>query len=181
MFEDEVNDYIDAWNSLPPSVQHIVVIRDDPKGLPGTQRCVERALAQHEAAGLRCRVPRRAALDRDAAAVAAERVGTPRAQVVDLTKFFCDERWCYPVIGGALVHKDQHHMTTVFVSTLGPYLLQAVDRLETTGKYPLLLGASLGALSNGHHRAPPAHGRAHVHHRRWDRNRSDLPPRARPS
>lgn len=129
MFEDEVNDYIDAWNSLPPSVQHIVVIRDDPKGLPGTQRCVERALAHHAAAGLRCRVPRAAALDRDAAVVAAERVGAPRAQVVDLTKFFCDERWCYPVIGGALVHKDQHHMTTVFVSTLGPYLLQAVNRL----------------------------------------------------
>src|SRR5262249_12893054 len=75
MFEDEVNDYIDAWNSLPPTVRHIVVIRDDFKGGPGTQRCVEHALARHEPAGLRCRVPRRAALDRDAAVVAARRVG----------------------------------------------------------------------------------------------------------
>jgi SGNH domain (fused to AT3 domains) len=130
MFRDEVNDYIDAWNSLPASVQHIVVIRDDPKGLPSTQRCVERALARHRPAGLVCRVPRAAALDRDAAVVAAHRVGAPRLSVVDLTRYFCDARWCYPVIGGALVHKDEHHMTTVFVRTLGPYLLQAVDGLN---------------------------------------------------
>jgi hypothetical protein len=129
MFEDQVNAYVDAWNSLPPTVKRIVVIRDDFKGKPGTQRCVERALARHEAAGLLCKVPRRAAIDRDAAVVAAQRVGPQRAQVVDLTRFFCDRRWCYPVIGGALVHKDEHHMTTVFVATLGPYLLRAVDRL----------------------------------------------------
>ena len=129
MFEDEVKDYIDAWNSLPATVQHLVVIRDDPKGLPGTQRCVERALRRHAAAGLICKVPRAAALDRDAAVIAAQRVGAPRVQVVDLTRFFCNSRWCYPVIGGALVHKDEHHMTTTFVATLGPYLLQAVNRL----------------------------------------------------
>jgi hypothetical protein len=132
MFEDEVSDYIDAWNSLPASVQHIVVIRDDPKGLPGTQRCVERALRRHAAAGLVCKVPRAEALDRDAAVVAAQRVGAPRAQVVDLTRLFCDSRWCYPVVGGALVHKDEHHMTTTFVSTLGPYLLIAIDGLDLT-------------------------------------------------
>jgi hypothetical protein len=130
MFEDEVNDYIEAWSSLPPSVKHIVVIRDDPKGLPGTQRCVERALRRHAAAGLECKVPRRKAIDRDAAVVAAQRVGAPRAQVVDLTRFFCGSRWCFPVIGGALVHKDEHHMTTTFVTTLGPYLLREVDGLD---------------------------------------------------
>jgi hypothetical protein len=50
-------------------------------------------------------------------------------QIVDLNRFFCDRRWCYPVIGGALVHKDQHHMTVVFATTLGPYLGQDVNRL----------------------------------------------------
>jgi hypothetical protein len=75
-------------------------------------------------------VPRRKAIDRDAAVVAAQRVGAPRAQVVDLTRFFCGSRWCFPVIGGALVHKDEHHMTTTFVTTLGPYLLREVDGLD---------------------------------------------------
>ena len=41
----------------------------------------------------------------------------------------CDARRCFPVVGGALVHKDEHHMTTVFARTLWPYLARRVDRL----------------------------------------------------
>jgi hypothetical protein len=52
-----------------------------------------------------------------------------RVQTIDLTHFFCDVRRCYPVVGGALVYKDDHHLTTVFVRTLGPYLLRSFDRL----------------------------------------------------
>jgi hypothetical protein len=33
------------------------------------------------------------------------------------------------VIGGVLVHKDDHHLTVVFATTLGPYLLREVNRL----------------------------------------------------
>jgi hypothetical protein len=45
---------------------------------------------------------------------------------VDLTKFFCDSRQCFPVIGGALVYKDATHITSVYGRTLGPYLLRAL-------------------------------------------------------
>jgi hypothetical protein len=31
------------------------------------------------------------------------------------------------VIGGALVCRDQNHLTAVYSATLGPYLLRAVD------------------------------------------------------
>jgi hypothetical protein len=77
-------------------------------------------------------VPRAAALDPDAAVAAAQRLESSRVQVADLTRYFCDARRCYPVIGGALVHKDLHHMTAVFVTTLGPYLLNEVNRLSAT-------------------------------------------------
>jgi hypothetical protein len=43
-------------------------------------------------------------------------------------RFFCDAR-CYPVIGGALVVRDANHMTGTYSSTLGPYVLRALDRL----------------------------------------------------
>ena len=43
-----------------------------------------------------------------------------------MTRFICDRRWCYPVIGGALVYKDDNHLTEVFARTLGPYLNQAL-------------------------------------------------------
>lgn len=125
----EVGGFIKAWRALPASVQHIVVIHDTPKDVDSTATCVERAMAAHHNAGRACAVPRARAIDRDSEAVAAARIRTPRVQTVDLTKFFCDSRLCYPVIGGALVHKDDHHMTQVFATTLGPYLLRAIDRL----------------------------------------------------
>ena len=36
-------------------------------------------------------------------------------------------RTCSPVIGGALVHKDSNHLTSVYAATLAPYLGRAVD------------------------------------------------------
>jgi hypothetical protein len=122
--------YTDAWNELPPSVRHIVVIRDTPKDRRGTRVCIERAIAAREPGGRVCAVPRNVAIDPDAAAVAAVRLlPSGRAQLLDLNRFFCSERWCYPIIGGALVHKDEHHLTAIFVRTLGPYLLRDVERL----------------------------------------------------
>jgi hypothetical protein len=48
--------------------------------------------------------------------------------VVDLTPLMCSRRRCFPVVGGALVHKDTTHLTEVFAATLGPFLLRAVSR-----------------------------------------------------
>jgi hypothetical protein len=87
------------------------------------------ARSQHQRAGMVCAVARSRALNRDAAATAAARLRSPRVQVVDLTRFLCDRRPCYPVVGGALVYKDANHLTVVFATTLGPYLKRQVDRL----------------------------------------------------
>jgi hypothetical protein len=46
-----------------------------------------------------------------------------------MTRYFCNATSCPPVIGGALVQKDLHHLSVVFVRTLGPYLLEAVRQL----------------------------------------------------
>jgi hypothetical protein len=128
-FAGQVSSYLAAWSKLPDTVRHIVVIRDDPKDLPRTRTCIQRALNAGDPSAGMCAVPRRAALDRDAAVVAAHRLGSPHAQVLDLTRYFCDPRHCFPVIGGALVHKDLHHMTAVFVNTLGPFLLKDLSAL----------------------------------------------------
>jgi hypothetical protein len=58
--------------------------------------------------------------------VAAARLATRRVRTVDLTPFFCGSE-CYPVVGGALVLRDSTHMTGAYSTTLGPYLLRAVD------------------------------------------------------
>jgi hypothetical protein len=125
----EVKGFIREWRRLPETVKRLVVIHDTPKDPDATAGCIDRARARRRPAGSACAVPRRKALVRDPAAEAAKRIHSRRVELVDLTHFFCGRRSCYPVIGGALVHKDTHHLTSVFVRTLGPYLLKSFNRL----------------------------------------------------
>jgi hypothetical protein len=119
-----------AWAKLPPTVKHIIVIRDDPFIETATLPCVSSAIAQHIDAGTACAFPREAALPPDPDVLAAERLQSPRVQVVDLTNYFCGSVLCYPVIGGVLVYKDIFdHITATYSTTLGPYLLRDVRAL----------------------------------------------------
>jgi hypothetical protein len=88
-----------------------------------------RARARRRRPGIACALPRGWALRRDPLATAAARSRSPRVGLVDLTHFFCGSRACYPVIGGVLVPKDEHHVTRAFATTLGPYLLRRLDHL----------------------------------------------------
>ena len=125
--------YLAAWKALPASVQQIVVLRDTPKVVGDTDTCVQEAIGRHRPAGPACSVPRRSALSTDSAAIAAASLRDGRERVVDLTPFFCDRRRCYPVIGGALVFKDQNHMTETWSASLGPYLLRALNLEDARG------------------------------------------------
>lgn len=126
--EAEMSGYRNAWARLPVSVQRIVVIRDTPYDRTTTADCVTRARRAKRNAGLLCAVPRSIALKTDSAAMAARRLRSERVKLVDLTPFMCDDASCYPVVGGALVHKDVGHITAVFGETLAPYLQRAVER-----------------------------------------------------
>ena len=115
-----------AWAALPDSVRHIIVVRDTPKATLGTMGCVEHALAHALHAALACALPRDVALQPDPAVEAAAALHSPRVRVIDLTRYMCGPQRCYPVVGGALVHRDDQHLTAVFATTLGPYLLRAL-------------------------------------------------------
>jgi hypothetical protein len=122
----KVRGYLAAWRSLPATVKHIVVIRDTPIDKTSTVPCINRAMHRHENAGVVCSIPVGGSLKIDAAAVAVSLHHPARVRVADLTPFFCDSR-CYPVVGGVLVHKDIDHLTALYSSTLGPYLLRRVE------------------------------------------------------
>jgi hypothetical protein len=74
-----------------------------------------------------CARRRSKALHPDPAVVAAHRTKSERVHVLDMTRFFCDAAHCYPVVGGALVHKDTNHITAIFAKTLGRFMLRMVD------------------------------------------------------
>lgn len=127
-FAGQAKGYRDAWRALPRSVTHIVVLRDSPFPGTATGPCVEAAISSHRLAGVACARPRRLAVYRDPAATAAH-ADAPRASVIDLTAFFCGPLACPPVIGGVLVYKDPSHMSNLFSTTLGPFLLSRVRRV----------------------------------------------------
>jgi SGNH domain (fused to AT3 domains) len=126
-FEVKTAGYATAWSSLPASIRHIVVLRDPPHNRETTAACVERAIERRKPAGTTCQVPVATALASDPALEAAKRLDSPRVQAIDLTPFMCDAANCFPVIGGALVHKDVGHISTTFSTTLGPYLLRELN------------------------------------------------------
>jgi hypothetical protein len=140
-FETAVAGHLALWRALPATVKRIFVIRDTPYSSSSAVDCVRRAAAAGRPAGLRCSRMRDKALRPDPAVTAAERLGSPRVHVLDMTDFFCSASRCYPVVGGALVHKDTEHITATFAKTLGRYMSPMVDSV--------LLGASgsVGAVS----------------------------------
>jgi hypothetical protein len=126
VFAAQVGGYVDAWQWLPASVQHVYVIRDNPSMRTSTMACVSRALTRKRAPGPACAVPRAWALPPDPAATAVAKLDPARFGLIDLSPFFCDTRSCYPVVGGVLVHKDINHITRRFAETLAPFLERAV-------------------------------------------------------
>jgi hypothetical protein len=133
--ETEVSGYERAWRDLPRSVRRVVVLRDTPRMRTPTIACIQRALDSGAPTAEACGVPRAQALDTDPAALAARRMRTPQASVVDLSDVFCGPSDCYPVIGGALVYKrDGHHMTSLFARTLAPILRRSVTRAVSASK-----------------------------------------------
>ena len=128
LLDSEVKGYVAAWNKLPQTVRHIFVIRDTPYDKSKTASCVVHARNKHLEPGKTCAIPRGDSLHTDPAAIAAQRLDTPRVRLVDMTPFFCSPSWCYPVVGGALVHKDTGHITSEFGQTLAPYLQREIDR-----------------------------------------------------
>jgi len=102
----KISGYIRAWKALPRSVHKVFVIHDVPHSRTATRDCVTQAVARHRNAAIRCARPRVAALRQDFEADAAERTDSERVKLIDLTQFMCDDKNCFPVIGGALVIKD---------------------------------------------------------------------------
>jgi hypothetical protein len=123
---EQVAGYMGALKALPRSVKHVIVIRDPPHRAADASDCIERAMARHRRAGPACAVAPSRVLASDPAVAAAEGLRSRRVRVVDLTRFMCSVRLCFPVVGGALVYKDGHHLTAVFARTMGPYLLRSV-------------------------------------------------------
>ena len=125
-FETAVRGHLGQWSVLPKSIRHIFVIRDTPVTSTAAAACVRRTFAHRQPSAILCARARAKALHADPAVAAARRTHSLRVRVLDMTPFFCDRTHCYPVVGGALVHKDTDHITAIFAKTLGRFMLPMV-------------------------------------------------------
>lgn len=127
----KVAGFSEAFAALPPSVKHVVVLRDTPASSQATFDCMARAEAEHKRPGTTCPLQRSVALRDDLAVDTVKLLGNPRYQSIDLTDYFCGPRDCYPAIAGVRVNADIFgHLTATYMRTLGPYLLREIRRLQ---------------------------------------------------
>jgi len=122
-FSAAVAGYRAVWRRLPANIEHVVVMRDTPRYGSNNMACIDRAIAAGEKAGLVCAVPRPVAERPDPEVVAAIGMYSPRFESIDVNNEICGPRYCYPVVGGALVLKDLTHMTRSFARTLAPAVM----------------------------------------------------------
>ena len=129
--EVKVEGFRRAWQALPKTVRHIVVLRDTTISTQATFDCVVRVVrAGTQRLATACPLPRATALREDAAVAAVRRLRSPRYQYIDLSEFMCSRGNCYPVVGGTLVNGDVWgHLNPTFMRTLGPYLLRELRAL----------------------------------------------------
>jgi hypothetical protein len=127
----KVDGFRRAWQALPKTVKHIIVIRDGTISSPATFECVTRTIASGtQRLATACPLPRSVALRPDAGVATVQQLRAPRYQYIDLTQFMCGDRNCYPVVGGTAVNQDIYgHLNTTFSRTLGPYLLRDLRKL----------------------------------------------------
>jgi hypothetical protein len=121
--------YQQVWRQLPANIRHVVVMRDTPRYGPGSLDCIDQAIAAGAQAGFDCAVPRAIAVPPDPQVVAAVGMHSPRFQSIDVNNEICGPRYCYPVVGGALVLKDLTHMTRTFARTLAPAVMTQLQAL----------------------------------------------------
>jgi peptidoglycan/LPS O-acetylase OafA/YrhL len=118
--------YIDQWRILTAAGIDVIAIRNTPHFPFDVPDCVTR----HGRDSRACLQPR-AALLAPISPTRALEGKLPRVYFVDLTRYFCDERACPPVVGNLLVYSDDSHITTHYARTLAPMLWRELTKLPT--------------------------------------------------
>ncbi|MEV8134051.1 acyltransferase family protein [Microbacterium aurantiacum] len=120
-----VGGMVDAWANRAVDSIPILAVVDNPF-LGDVIGCVEE---DPTTADVRCAAPRSRALS-PADGIAEAATLDPNATVIDLTSLYCDTTSCSPVVGGALVYRDDRgHLTATYARTVAPYLGEAIARV----------------------------------------------------
>lgn len=114
-----------AWERLEQAGITVVAIRDTPQpvsaGIFDLPECVYSA----SDAARECSFDADVALVTDPQVEATERM--PGTRLVDMTRYFCVDGVCPPIVGRALVYSDGHHITATYSESLAGLLEEEID------------------------------------------------------
>ncbi|OEI67641.1 acyltransferase family protein [Curtobacterium sp. ER1/6] len=113
---------VDAWTQAAGDQLPVIAIRDNPVPRRDVVLCVSQMSGRTDTS---CDQPRSEALartDSSAEAVQQFTAAGGRAELIDLTPYYCTRTSCPAVIGGVLVYRDTSHITATWATSLTPYL-----------------------------------------------------------
>jgi hypothetical protein len=111
------------WRKWSNAGAQVVVLADPPmNGSVRDENCV--ALNPSDPAV--CAVDRAVAQPPDPLTEVARTTSVPNVTLIDLTKYFCDKRKCYAVVGNVAVYFDHDHMNLEFVRSLKPMIAKGM-------------------------------------------------------
>jgi peptidoglycan/LPS O-acetylase OafA/YrhL len=119
-YRDGLEPYWQRWSATGAKV---VVLADPPLNREvRAQDCVE----LNPANPLACAVDRKVAHPTDPLTEVAKSTRVPGVIPVDLSKYFCDKKKCYAVVGNVAVYFDNDHMNLEFSRSLKPMIAEAI-------------------------------------------------------
>lgn len=111
------------WQRWSNAGSTVVVLADPPlNGSVRDKNCV----SMNPSEPLRCAVERRVAHPADPLVAAAKSLKSEKIKLVDLSEHFCDEKFCYAVVGNMSVYYDADHLNGEFAKLLAPFIARSL-------------------------------------------------------
>ena len=108
--------FSEAWRIFERADIPLFLVRDNPWYRYSVQGCVRHA---KENANEECKTPRHEIV-RDPSLLSTASHIPKNATIFDPTDYFCDEEFCYPIIGNVVTHSDNNHINASFARSMTP-------------------------------------------------------------
>jgi hypothetical protein len=116
------------WTQLEDHGISVIALRETPFiGLT-----VPSCLTRNHGVTAKCAVPAAKAILTDPPTLVATRAMKGKVPNIDLNSLICPGTICQPVIGNVVVYQDSHHLTSLYSSTLAPFLEQDLLAVNKT-------------------------------------------------
>jgi peptidoglycan/LPS O-acetylase OafA/YrhL len=121
---DQYRDGLESyWRTWTTAGARVFVLADPPLNREvRAPECVQ----LNPADPLACAVDRHVAQPPDPLTQVARSTTVPGVSALDFTRYFCDKRRCYTVVGGVVVYFDGDHMNREFSRSMKPMIAKAI-------------------------------------------------------